>query len=57
VISSINSQSLRVYPEDASHVQVILYGGVFDQEQPAAYLAPGAVQTDSGGKFTITPKS
>lgn len=57
VISSINSQSLRVYPEDASHVQVILYGGVFDQEQPADYLAPGAVQTDSGGKFTITPKS
>ena len=54
VISSANNQSLRVYPEDASHVQVILFGGQFNQEQPAVYLAPGATQTGSDRKYTIT---
>lgn len=54
VISSNNNQSLRVYPEDASHVQVVLYGGVFNQEQPVVYLAPGTVQTGSDGVYIIT---
>ncbi len=54
IIKSTNNRSLRVYPEDASHVQVVLYGGQFDQEQPVIYLAPGATQTSKDQKYIIT---
>ena len=53
VLESKNSRSLRVYPEDASHVQVILYSGRYNEEQPQAYLADGAAQSASGNYFII----
>ncbi len=40
----VNSRSLRLYKEDATNVQVEIEGGIFDEEQPAGYLAEGCTQ-------------
>ena len=46
--------SLQVFKADASNVKVRIYSGVFDEEQPNAYLAKDSVQTADNGKFVIT---
>ena len=53
-IESNYSYSLQVFEPDATNVKVRIYSGVFDEEQPNAYLAKDSVQTHNNGKFEIT---
>lgn len=54
IISSSNSRSLRVYPLDVTCVEVVIYSGQFNQEQPVEYLADGATQSGSDRTYIIT---
>ena len=43
-IESANSYSLQVYKPDATNVIIRIYDGIFDEEQPEAYIAKGSRQ-------------
>lgn len=50
-----NTCSLRVYEPQGDNVTVVIYGGIFDEEQPEAYIAAGSVQEESDdNRFTVT---
>lgn len=53
IINSAEGQSLQVFEPDANDVTVTIIGGVFDEEQPAGYIAAGSVQTFVDNRWTV----
>ena len=53
VLTSEKGLSLRVFPADASNVDVTIYSGTFDESQEG-YLAEGSTQTTSGNTWVVT---
>lgn len=52
-LTSSHSKSLQIFPEDAGNVAVKLSGGVFDEEQPKAYIEEGYAQVPVNGLYEI----
>lgn len=55
VLTSAHSKSLQVYKEDAKHVTVRIYSGVFDEPPLAEYIAAGSVVQDNKVIVPIQP--
>ena len=55
-LSSVHGKSLHVYKDDAKNVTVTIAAGIFQEEQPEAYIAPESQQTFKDGLWTVKMK-
>ncbi len=53
-LTSTAGQSLRIFTDGDVNVSVRIYGGIFQQEQPEAYLAPDTKQEKTGELYKVT---
>lgn len=58
-VGTEGSRSLRVFEENAPHVKVEIESGIFDEEQPAAYVAKNSAQsvTENNRYVVVMPES
>ena len=56
VITSKYGKSLQVYKADAKNTTVTIIAGIFEEEQPEAYIAPDSQQVSDNNGWTVKAK-
>ena len=56
-LESAKAYSLEVFDANAPFVNVTIYGGTFNHEQPQHYIHSGSIQQQDSAGWTVTPRT